>query len=78
MEKFISNNVSLKCKTRIKGFFVHPKYKHNTGRAAGGGEACLPPPLGAWLGRGRVGGLKAGGWTAGHPSLCLPCTVFWS
>ena len=30
MEKFIQNNLILKCKTRIKGFIVHPKYKHNT------------------------------------------------
>ena len=30
MRKFISNNLILKCKTRTKGFYVHPKYKHNT------------------------------------------------
>ena len=30
MEKMIQNNLILKCKTRTKGFYVHPKYKHNT------------------------------------------------
>ena len=29
-EEFISNKMILKCTTRTKGFYVHPKNKHNT------------------------------------------------